>query len=85
LSAQTSKQTIIVNFLFFSAYSSVIRNFVYCIRSYRILFQNIHTSNNANGFYFLSEDVSRQIVITLYVIIIDYIVILFIRNRACGK
>jgi len=50
------------------------------------------TSNHANGVCFHSEDVSRHVIaivilITFNVIVIDYIVILFIRNRnqAGGK
>jgi len=87
LAAQISQQTIDVIFLFFSVYSSVIRNFVYCIHSYRSLSENIFASNHADGFCFLSEDniIAIVIVTTFNVIVIDCIEILFIRNRACGK
>jgi len=56
-----------------------------------MLSENVHTSSHTNGVCLPSEDVSKQIVfaivivITFNVIVIDYIVILFIRNRAGGK
>jgi len=50
-----------VIFLFFGAHSLVIRNIVYWICSYHMFSKNILASNHADGFCFLSEDVSRQL------------------------
>jgi len=61
LSTQTYHHIINVIFLFFSAHSSLICNFIDDIHSHCMLPENMLTSNYAIGFCFLSEGGSRQI------------------------
>jgi len=92
LTAQIPEQTIGVIFLFFSSYTLVIRNIVYCIRSYLNCLKNTYIKPCKWVVFSYLGCLKRKviaivIVITFNVIVIDYIVILFIRNRnrACSK
>jgi len=81
LTAQISEQTTNVVFLFFSSYSSVICNFIYCICSYLTLPEKYLYQTMQMGFVFflrMSQDKCNRGYFQYNVI--DCIVILF-RNR----